>query len=88
MAVAELAHERFRADLANEIFRLVRTAKFDELASEMRGVGLVAIQAKTEIHLIHSYGHSCRAGPASSPSLTACRTFWFPAVLPAVAVRP
>lgn len=69
-ASAVLEHEKFKTGLAQETLRVEREAKtksdtkIDELASEMRSVGLVATQAKTEIRLVQSNGGPCRADPA------------------------
>lgn len=69
-AAAELALEKFKTGVVTETLRLEREAKsksdtkIDELASEMRSVGQVATQAKTEIRLVPSNGGPCRADPA------------------------
>lgn len=66
----QLKHQSFLTALANESLRVEREAKaksdkgIEELASEMRSVGLVATQAKTEIRLVQSNGGPCRADPA------------------------
>lgn len=69
-AAAELALEQYKTGVVTETLRLEREAKtksdakIDELASEMRSVGQVATQAKTEIRLVQSNGGPCRADPA------------------------
>ncbi len=66
----QLAFANFKTELANETLRVERQAKkssdekIQELAEEMRSVGLVATQAKTEIRLVSSNGGPCRADPA------------------------
>ena len=67
---AELALEQYKTGVVTETLRLEREAKtksdtkIDELATEMRSVGQVATQAKTEIRLVQSNGGPCRADPA------------------------
>lgn len=69
-AAAELRHANFKTELATESLRVEREAKarsdagIRELAEEVRSVGLVATQAKTEIRLVQSNGGPCRADPA------------------------
>ncbi len=69
-AAAELALEKYKTGVVTETLRLEREAKtksdakIDELALEMRSVGQVATQAKTEIRLVQSNGGPCRADPA------------------------
>lgn len=69
-AAAELALERFKTGVVTETLRVEREAKaksdskINELAEEVRSVGLVATQAKTEIRLVPSNGGPCRADPA------------------------
>lgn len=69
-AAAALALERYKTGVVTETLRVEREAKtrsdtkIDELAAEMRGVGQVATQAKTEIRLVQSNGGPCRADPA------------------------
>ena len=70
-AAAELRHANFKTDLATESLRVEREAKAKsdagskELAEEVRSVGLVASQAKTEIRLVPaSNGGPCDRDPA------------------------
>lgn len=69
-AAAELALEQYKTGVVTETLRLEREAKsksddkIAELATEMRSVGQVATQAKTEIRLVQSNGAPCRADPA------------------------
>lgn len=69
-AAAELALEKYKTGVVTETLRLEREAKtksetkIDELVLEMRSVGQVATQAKTEIRLVQSNGGPCRADPA------------------------
>ncbi|WP_439611520.1 hypothetical protein [Reyranella sp.] len=69
-AAAALALEKYKTGVVTETLRLEREAKtksdakIDELALEMRSVGQVATQAKTEIRLVQSNGGPCRADPA------------------------
>lgn len=67
----KLQHANFLASLANESLRVEREAKarsdagIKELAEEVRSVGLVATQAKTEIRLVPaSNGGPCDRDPA------------------------
>lgn len=70
IAAEQLKHEQFKTALATESLRVEREAKarsdagIRELAEEVRSVGLVATQAKTEIRLVQSNGGPCRADPA------------------------
>lgn len=70
-AAAELRHANFKTELATESLRVEREAKarsddeIKKLAEEVRGVGLVATQAKTEIRLVPaSNGGPCDRDPA------------------------
>ncbi|WP_422036526.1 hypothetical protein [Reyranella sp.] len=70
-AAAELALERFKTGVVTETLRVEREAKaksdskISELAEEVRSVGLVATQAKTEIRLVPaSNGGPCDRDPA------------------------
>jgi len=70
-AAAELRHANFKTELATESLRVEREAKaksdagIKELAEEVRSVGLVATQAKTEIRLVPtSNGGPCDRDPA------------------------
>lgn len=69
-AAADLALEKYKTGVVTETLRLEREAKtksddkIAELATEMRSVGQVATQAKTEIRLVQSNGGPCRADPA------------------------
>ena len=70
-AAAELRHANFKTELATESLRVEREAKarsdagIRELAEEVRSVGLVATQAKTEIRLVPaSNGGPCDRDPA------------------------
>ena len=70
-AAAELRHADFKTALATESLRVEREAKarsdagIKELAEEVRSVGLVATQAKTEIRLVPaSNGGPCDRDPA------------------------
>lgn len=67
----KLRHANFLTSLANESLRVEREAKarsdagIKELAEEVRSVGLVATQAKTEIRLVPaSNGGPCDRDPA------------------------
>jgi len=67
----KLQHANFLTNLANESLRVEREAKarsdagIKELAEEVRSVGLVATQAKTEIRLVPaSNGGPCDRDPA------------------------
>ena len=67
----KLKHEQFKTALATESLRVEREAKaksdagIKELAEEVRSVGLVATQAKTEIRLVPaSNGGPCDRDPA------------------------
>ena len=67
----KLKHEQFKTALATESLRVEREAKarsdagIKELAEEVRTVGLVATQAKTEIRLVPaSNGGPCDRDPA------------------------
>ncbi len=67
----KLKHEQFKTTLATESLRVEREAKAKsdagskELAEEVRSVGLVASQAKTEIRLVPaSNGGPCDRDPA------------------------
>lgn len=67
----KLRHANFLTDLATESLRVEREAKaksdagIKELAEEVRSVGLVATQAKTEIRLVPaSNGGPCDRDPA------------------------
>ena len=67
----KLRHANFLTDLANESLKVERAAKaksdagIKELAEEVRSVGLVATQAKTEIRLVPaSNGGPCDRDPA------------------------
>lgn len=67
----KLRHANFLTGLANESLRVEREAKarsdagIKELAEEVRTVGLVATQAKTEIRLVPaSNGGPCDRDPA------------------------
>lgn len=67
----KLAHANFLTGLATESLRVEREAKarsdagIKELAEEVRSVGLVATQAKTEIRLVPaSNGGPCDRDPA------------------------
>lgn len=70
-AAVELRHANFKTALATESLRVEREAKAKsdagskELAEEVRSVGLVATQAKTEIRLVPaSNGGPCDRDPA------------------------
>lgn len=70
-AAEKLKHEQFKTALATESLRVEREAKarsdagIKELAEEVRSVGLVATQAKTEIRLVPaSNGGPCDRDPA------------------------
>lgn len=72
----KLRHANFLTDLANESLKVERAAKaksdagIKELAEEVRSVGLVATQAKTEIRLVPaSNGGPCDRDPAYLSSL-------------------
>jgi hypothetical protein len=75
----QLAFANFKTELAEETLRVERKAKdtsdtkIQELADEMRSVGLVATQAKTEIRLVQSNGGPCRADPAYLATLNGVR---------------
>lgn len=67
----KLRHANFKTELATESLRVEREAKarsdagIKELAEEVRSVGLVATQAKTEIRLVPaSNGGPCDRDPA------------------------
>ena len=67
----KLKHEQFKTALATESLRVEREAKarsdagIEKLAEEVRSVGLVATQAKTEIRLVPaSNGGPCDRDPA------------------------
>lgn len=71
VADEKLKHEQFKTALATESLRVEREAKaksdagIKELAEEVRSVGLVATQAKTEIRLVPaSNGGPCDRDPA------------------------
>ncbi|MFN4017503.1 MAG: hypothetical protein ACK4JB_19340 [Reyranella sp.] len=71
VAAEQLKHEQFKTALATESLRVEREAKarsddkIKELAEEVRSVGLVATQAKTEIRLVPaSNGGPCDRDPA------------------------
>lgn len=70
-AAAELRHANFKTELAEKSLEVERAAKaksdagIKELAEEVRSVGLVATQAKTEIRLVPaSNGGPCDRDPA------------------------
>ena len=67
----KLAHANFKTDLAEKSLEVERAAKaksdagIEKLAEEVRSVGLVATQAKTEIRLVPaSNGGPCDRDPA------------------------
>lgn len=79
-AAAELRHANFKTELATESLRVEREAKarsddeIKKLAEEVRGVGLVATQAKTEIRLVPaSNGGPCDRDPAYLSMLNGVR---------------
>ena len=75
----KVAFANFKTELANETLRVERQAKqtsdtkIQELADEMRTVGLVATQAKTVIRLVQSNGGPCRADPAYLATINGVR---------------
>lgn len=66
----KLAMADFKRQLAEETLRVEREAKatsdqkIKELAEEVRSVGLVASQAKTEVRVVSSNGGPCDRDPA------------------------